>query len=189
VYRIDARSLTITSQHPARGVSVMVAPNDVAGQGNGATPFTRSYNDNTAVTLTAPASAGGNTFQKWQMDGVDFSTSVGTTLVMDAHHTMTAVYSLGASYIGNVDHAWCDNIRGWAADRNRLNTSINVQIYDGTTLIGTVLANQSRPDIGSSLGDNGLHGFNFTTPASLQDGAAHAVHVKFEASITELGNS
>jgi len=93
------------------------------------------------------------------------------------------------NYVGFVDHIGCDTIVGWAADRNRLNASINVEFYDGSTLITTVLANLSRPDVGQFLGDNGLHGFNITTPASLQDGLAHAVHVKFETSNTELSNS
>src|SRR5262249_4193388 len=95
----------------------------------------------------------------------------------------------GPNYVGFVDHVGCDFIGGWAADRNRLNTSTNVQIYDGTTLIATVLANGSRPDVGAALGDNGMHGFNLATPASLKDGSQHTVHVKFETSTTELGSS
>ncbi|HKV42784.1 MAG TPA: hypothetical protein VJX67_26535 [Blastocatellia bacterium] len=93
------------------------------------------------------------------------------------------------NYIGFLDHVGCDTIFGWAADRNRLNTSINVQIYDGTTLTSTVLANLYRPGVDTLLGDNGLHGFSIATPVSLKDGATHSVHVKFEASTTELTNS
>jgi hypothetical protein len=92
-------------------------------------------------------------------------------------------------YAGFVDHAGCDNITGWAADRNRSNTPINVQIYDGSTLIGAVAASASRPDVGAFLGDNGMHGFSITTPAQLRDGSMHSVHIKFEASATELSNS
>src|SRR5262249_29364521 len=93
------------------------------------------------------------------------------------------------NYAGFLDHAGCDSITGWAADRNRLNTPINVQIYDGTTLIAIVPATNSRPDVGSFLGDNGMHGFAITTPASLQDASLHMIHVKFEASATELSQS
>jgi hypothetical protein len=95
----------------------------------------------------------------------------------------------GPSYVGFIDHAGCDMIGGWAADRNRLNTSINVEIYDGSTLISTVMANNSRTDVGSALGDNGLHGFSIATPASLKNGTLHTVHVKFEASTTDLSGS
>jgi hypothetical protein len=94
-----------------------------------------------------------------------------------------------ANYVGFVDHAGCDVIAGWAADRNRLNTSINVEIYDGTTLISTVLASNSRADVGAFLGDNGMHGFSIPTPASLKDGATHSVHIKFETSTTDLSGS
>src|SRR5262249_7570008 len=93
------------------------------------------------------------------------------------------------NYVGFVDHAGCDTIAGWAADRNRLNTIINVQIYDGNNLIAIVAANGSRPDVGAFLGDNGVHSFAITTPASLRSGSAHTVHIKFEASATDLSNS
>src|SRR5262249_35929341 len=74
------------------------------------------------------------------------------------------------NYVGFIDQADCSALRGWAADRNRLNTSINVQVYDGSTLIATVMANGSRPDVGAALGDNGMHGFSIATPASLKNG-------------------
>jgi len=93
------------------------------------------------------------------------------------------------NYVGFVDGSSCTSIAGWAADKTRLNTSINVEVYDGTTLLTTVLANLSRPDVGASLGDNGLHGFNIPTPASLLDGGTHSIHVKFETSAIDLTNS
>src|SRR4029450_1620924 len=86
------RTLTIASSNPASGVSVTVSPNDNNSQGNGSTSFTRTYNNNTQVTLPAPSTAGGNNFQKWQRDGVDAGTTVSTTVIMDANHTMTALY-------------------------------------------------------------------------------------------------
>ena len=93
------------------------------------------------------------------------------------------------SYVGFVDVASCTQIGGWAADRNRLNTSITVSLYDGSTLLETITANVSRPDVAAYLGDNGLHGFSFATPSSLMTGSAHSVHVKFETSATDLSGS
>jgi len=90
------------------------------------------------------------------------------------------------NYIGFIDSSNCTSISGWAADEGRLNTPINVEVYDGTNLLTTALANISRSDVGTYLGDNGVHGFNITTPAGLLDGAAHGVHVKFEASTSDL---
>src|SRR4029078_6153374 len=59
---------------------------------NGTTQFTRTYNNNTSVNLTAPATAGGNNFQKWQRNSVDFSVNQATTVTVGADYTSTAVY-------------------------------------------------------------------------------------------------
>lgn len=88
----NTRTLTVASSNPASGVSVTVSPNDNSGQGSGVTQFTRVYNTNASVSLTAPSMAGGNNFQKWQRDGVDVTTSLLANLTLDADHTMTAVY-------------------------------------------------------------------------------------------------
>jgi hypothetical protein len=84
--------LTVASSNPASGVNITVTPNDIAGLGNGTTQFTRTYNPGSTVTLTAPATAGGNNFQRWQRDGVDWSGNLSTSLVMAGNHTMTAIY-------------------------------------------------------------------------------------------------
>ena len=88
------RTLTVASSNPGSGVSVTVSPNDNSNLGSGATQFLRTYNNNTNVTLTAPSTAGGNNFLKWQRDSVDWSSSVSTSVTMDANHTMTAVYTI-----------------------------------------------------------------------------------------------
>jgi hypothetical protein len=93
----SAATLTVASVNPASGVSITVSPNDTGGLGNGTTQFTRTYNLNTTVSLTAPATASGNNFQKWQRDGVDFSTNQGVNVTMDTNHTMTAVYVTSGS--------------------------------------------------------------------------------------------
>jgi hypothetical protein len=84
--------LTVASSNPASGVAITVSPNDNGGLGNGSTPFTRTYNSGTSVTLTAPATASGNNFSKWQKGGVDYATTASTSVSMTANTTMTAVY-------------------------------------------------------------------------------------------------
>jgi len=86
------RTLTVASSNPNSGVSITVSPNDNNGLSNGTTQFTRTYNINTTVTLTAPPTTGGNTFQKWLRNGVDWTTSQTTNVTMDANYTMTSVY-------------------------------------------------------------------------------------------------
>src|SRR5207247_2552544 len=56
------------------------------------TQVTRTYDSQTSVYLTAPAAASGNIFQKWQVDGVDYSSTQGINVLMNANHTLTAVY-------------------------------------------------------------------------------------------------
>ena len=92
VYVTPTRTLTVASANPGSGVSITVSPNDNSNQGSGATPFNRTYNQNTNVALTAPATAGGNEFQKWQRNGLDWSTNRATSVTMNANITMTAVY-------------------------------------------------------------------------------------------------
>ncbi len=97
--------LTVNSVNPASLVAVTVSPSDNGGAGNGSTSFTRTYNQGTVVTLTAPATAQGNTFSKWQKNGVDYSATAQTTVTMDGAHTMTAVYTVTAQAPQNVPEA------------------------------------------------------------------------------------
>ena len=92
VYVTPTRTLTVASSNPNSGVNITISPNDNSNQGSGATPFNRTYNLNTNVALTAPATAGGNAFQKWQRNGADWSTNRSTSVTIDGNHTMTAVY-------------------------------------------------------------------------------------------------
>ena len=86
------RVLTVRSSNPSTGVPITVSPSDLNTNGNGVTRFTRFYQDGTSVTLTAPLTAGSNRFQKWQMDGVDYSWVRTVTVLMDADHTLMAIY-------------------------------------------------------------------------------------------------
>jgi lysophospholipase L1-like esterase len=86
------QTLKVASVAPSTGVPIIVSVMANGGALNGTTQFSRSYNNGVTVTLTAPTSAGGNSFQKWQKDGVDLTTSTSATVTMDANHTLTAVY-------------------------------------------------------------------------------------------------
>jgi hypothetical protein len=81
-------------------------------------------------------------------------------------------------FTGAVDVLSCTRISGWAADRNALNTSITLRIYDGSTLIQTFVADAPRSDVGAYLGDNGRHGFGFDNPFSFSDGVPHTITVR-----------
>ncbi len=89
--------LSVASSNPDSGVAITVSPADQDGAGTGATSFTRTYARNTQVTLTAPSTAGDNTFSKWTRDGSDFVTTPATVVTMDADHLLTAVYTTGCA--------------------------------------------------------------------------------------------
>jgi hypothetical protein len=93
--RAPSRTLTVASSNPSSGVSVNVTPNDNNNFGNGTTQFTRTYTNNVSITLSAPATAGSNNFQKWLKDGADFANNTANTVsvTMDADHTMTATFT------------------------------------------------------------------------------------------------
>jgi hypothetical protein len=112
----------------------------------------------------------------------------GNVYVADSYCGQIFKLTLLPAYLGSLDTATCQVVSGWAADQNRLNRSINVSIYDGSTLIATIPANLARSDVGSYLGDNGMHGFSYTLPAALT-GGAHSIHVEFDTSGTDIGGS
>lgn len=89
---VVTRTLTVASQNPA-GVSIPANPTDNNGVPGGTTQYTLTYDDGRGVNLFAPGTApNGNIFQKWLKDGVDTTQPQTALVIMDADHTMTAVY-------------------------------------------------------------------------------------------------
>jgi hypothetical protein len=84
--------LTVNSTNPASGVAITVSPADTNGATNGTTSFTRTYDAGASVTLTAPATAGGNTFSAWT-GCVSANTLRECTVAMNAATTVTAGYA------------------------------------------------------------------------------------------------
>ncbi|MFO1497494.1 MAG: DUF642 domain-containing protein [Verrucomicrobiota bacterium] len=133
VYVTPTRSLSVQSINPASGVNITVSPNDTGGQGNGSTPFPRTYAQGTVVNLTAPTTVGTSTFQKWQTNGVDYTTSAATNLTMNADYTVTAVYTGGG---GLVNGSFESGYTGWTATGNQgVATSGSFPPTDGTRMV------------------------------------------------------
>ena len=87
--------LTVASTNPASGVAVTVSPSDNNSLSNGTTSFTRTYNSGATITLTAPATASGNTFSSWT--GCTASSSTTCTVTLAANTTVTANYTTPVS--------------------------------------------------------------------------------------------
>lgn len=88
----SAPTLSVTAVNSSGGVAIRVYPADKSGLGDGTSSLTRSYASNSRVWLSAALRAGSNYFIKWQKDGVDYDDASTTSVVMDASHTLTAVY-------------------------------------------------------------------------------------------------
>lgn len=90
---VVTHTLDVESQDPDAGVSIAVSPADNLEDGNGQTPFSRTYDAGTVVTLTAPSGAGGNAFEGWVIDDEIVIDATTAQVTMDGDHTATAVYN------------------------------------------------------------------------------------------------
>ena len=96
--------LTVNTVNPSSGVAITVTPADNNSAVNGTTRFTRTYNSGTAVTLTAPATAGGNVFLSWS--GCSTSSTVTCNVTMNASYAVTATYTAPAIYTLTVNSVY-----------------------------------------------------------------------------------
>ncbi len=77
---------------PITGASIALSPDDVKNEGDGISNFSRTYDDGTVVSLTAPELFDDHRFSHWLVDGVENS-SPDISLTMDREHSVTAVYT------------------------------------------------------------------------------------------------
>ena len=140
------------------------------------------------IITKSAATAGGGTLD-YSVSSNPGSARTGTITIAGMTFTVTqASFPSPPAYQGFHDGAGCNTISGWAWDPNNPSSLVNVDIYDGTTLIGTSPANMYREDLLNALGSPN-HGFSFNTPATLRNGAAHTINVKFSGTNTLLANT
>lgn len=99
--RID-RTLAVSSA-PNNGIMISSSPADISGDTGGGTPLTRTYNNGTSVSLTAPASSGETPFLRWNQGGVTIGRSRELTLVMDRDQELVAVYGVNRAPLAETD--------------------------------------------------------------------------------------
>jgi hypothetical protein len=75
------------------GAAVTVTPIDNHGNGNGTTPFTRTYDEGTVVNLTAPAEHNEKAFSNWKVDGQIKSNSQTVQITISSDHKAKAYYT------------------------------------------------------------------------------------------------
>lgn len=126
------------------------------------------------VHVTAPPHASG-------VVNVSVATPAGT-----ATKTSAFTYTGAPAYSGWHEEVDCYKTTGWAWDANQPNGHITVDVYDGSTLLGSTSANLFRIDLFNAGLGNGEHAFRFDLPASVRNGASHSIRVRFGGTGTSL---
>lgn len=118
----------------------------------------------------------------------------GTTIAFDKPEFNILCAPL--SYEGSLDPANCDQITGYAWDKNQPTAIFDVDIFDGDTYLGSAKANQMRQMagyVGASVAVIAPgpinHGFVFDLPDNVKDGKPHAISARFAGMDTLLSNS
>ena len=88
-------TLTVASAAPASGISISpVSPADNNGASSGTTPFIRTYNSGTQVTLSAPLSDNTYSFVSWSgCNSTSGSGGINCTVTISGNTTVTANYN------------------------------------------------------------------------------------------------
>ncbi|MCX7044002.1 MAG: M4 family metallopeptidase [Candidatus Sumerlaeota bacterium] len=90
IYRLAPRTLTVNSLNPSSGASIGIDPADRFGYGSDRTPFARSYEYGTRVTVTAPSDIiDSRVFFKWQLNGLEFAGNTQTAIKLAITDDMT----------------------------------------------------------------------------------------------------
>jgi hypothetical protein len=83
--------LTVNSTNPSSGVPISATPSDNNGATGGTTGFTLTYNSGSAITLSANATAGSNSFSAWS--GCTSVSNETCSVTLKADTPVTASYS------------------------------------------------------------------------------------------------
>jgi hypothetical protein len=117
---------------------------------------------------------------------VSFYRELSARIQSDRQQSINAAQGSIPFYSGRLDLVNCRRIAGWATRTPRPPTSLNVDIYDGGRVMGTVTADIFRPDVYQAGAGPLFCGFDFPTPASFQDGRPHSITLKIAGSSQDL---
>ncbi|WP_171062939.1 putative Ig domain-containing protein [Larkinella sp. C7] len=161
-----------------------------------------------SVSLTITGCETGNL--SWK--GPNNASGTGTRITIPTSATATLVYSatcsigscvsdpgsttvsivpglISGSFDGFVYGADCSTFRGWAWDRNKVNTPISIDILDGPVVVTMLMADVFRQDLQNAGKGNGKHAFSFPIPESLKDGLPHQLSARVAGSSFMLKDS
>ncbi|MGA0555907.1 putative Ig domain-containing protein [Larkinella sp. VNQ87] len=206
-----ADPLVIVGQHKVIGYSTHQTNDPAAAPKAFGDPFVTPYG-RTNVFAGPNTDQFGNSFRLPDPDRTHFSTLGQSSVASEWHKALTNAYNgqnffgnstpmlnrgetagvptasctappvVNASYDGYLYGADCETFRGWAWDANRKTTPISVDILDGTTVIGSMTADEFRQDLLNAGKGDGRHAFRFVIPNSLKDGQKHSLSARVTGS-------
>jgi hypothetical protein len=155
----------------------------VSGCGAGTIQWLGATSSGTGSSISVPTSATGTLVYS-------ATCTVGSCTSPAGSVTVTINPPLvSGSFDGFVNGADCATFRGWAWDRNKVNTAVSVDILDGANVIATLLAGDFRQDLQTAGKGNGKHAFSWSIPASLKDGLSHHLTARVSGSSFILKDS
>jgi membrane protein involved in D-alanine export len=92
-------------------------------------------------------------------------------------------------HVGDVEQAYCYEIRGWVWDKNQPDVPVDVELWDGEKYLLKFTANEFRQDLVDAGYGNGQHGFRILTPIQLKDHRPHVIHLRIAGTKQELTKS
>jgi hypothetical protein len=210
----DGQSHSVTLKVAGCTYSLINSPRTISGCTGGCTPPSApslsaspsTITSGNTVSLSASGCSGGTiTWSNSLGTGTSKTVSPTSTTTYTATCTINSCTSSAGSVTvtvnpvsnincntleGHFDVATCNLIYGWAYDASHPNDPINVDLYDGSTLImANILANTYRSDLQSAGKGNGVHGYQLSTPAALLDGQSHTLSIKVSGCNYTLTNS
>lgn len=174
-YTFTLNTLTVTSSNPSSEVNIGITPSDINGSNNGDTQFTSTFTQGTIVTLTAPATAGGSTYNSWT--GCDSVNGTQCTVALTTDKSVTISYGPLLTIPAGVTST-TGNGQGtisWNAVPGAASYNLYYSTTPGvTTATGTKVANVTSPYTVSSLTNGTPYYFVVTAENANGEGAESA---------------
>jgi hypothetical protein len=93
------------------------------------------------------------------------------------------------TFEGRLERVDSDLISGWVYDRQRPETALEVEIWDGDTFVTASPAATFRSDLLAAGKGDGRHCFNIVVPSVLKDGYSHSIRTNVKGTRFQLNNS
>jgi hypothetical protein len=109
----------------------------------------------------------------------------GKTYLISGNKSITC----SASQFDGYAYADCQKLYGWAWDRKYPETAMTIELYEGSKIYATVVANTFRQDLQDGGIGTANYGYSISLPAALKDGQTHELNARIKGTSFVLKNS